>query len=65
MSSAPPERLLKKVIDQDPNYALTYKLLGDFYNIQYQGYRNLNLVHEERVRQLEEKSYSYYSQAEK
>jgi hypothetical protein len=60
-----PERLLKKVIDQNPDYALTYKLLGDYYNIQYQGYYNLNLTHEGKFQQLEEKIYSYYSQAEK
>jgi tetratricopeptide (TPR) repeat protein len=60
-----PQRILEKLIKQYPQKALPYKLLGDYYNIQIKDVSNFEYVQQNKINDLEEKIYTYYSQAVK
>ena len=60
-----PQRILEKIIRQYPQKALPYKLLGDYYNIQLKDISNFEAVEQLKINDLEEKIYTYYSQAVK
>ncbi len=59
-----PQRLLKKIISEAPQNARAYKLLGDFYNIQYKDLSEIDLLEETRIKELEQKIFDNYSKAE-
>jgi tetratricopeptide (TPR) repeat protein len=60
-----PTRILENVIRLYSGKAIAYKLLGDYYNIQLKDISNFEYVQQNKVSDLEEKIYTYYSQAEK
>ncbi len=60
-----PQRLLEKVINQEPDVALAYKLLGDYYDIQLKDISHFEFARGNNIKQLEDKTFSFYSQAEK
>ncbi|MEJ2048859.1 MAG: hypothetical protein P8Y60_03280 [Calditrichota bacterium] len=60
-----PQRILRKIINSYPNYAWTYKLLGDYYQIQLQEFKNFDFASENLVVSLEEKVFNNYSKAVK
>jgi tetratricopeptide (TPR) repeat protein len=60
-----PQKILEKIIKQYPQRALPYKLLGDYYNIQLKDISNFEIVEQVKISDLEEKIYTYYSQAVK
>jgi len=59
-----PQRILENLIEQNPNYAYAYKLLGDYYNIQLNDLSNFEFTKSTEIKKLEEKIYHYYSQAD-
>jgi tetratricopeptide (TPR) repeat protein len=58
-----PRRILENLLNQYPEHARTYKLLGDYYNLQLADISNFDFIREDKVKKLEEKIYTYYSQA--
>jgi uncharacterized protein YozE (UPF0346 family) len=60
-----PQRLLEKVIDQNPDMAFAYKILGDYYDIQLKDLSHFEFARGHNIKELEEKTFSFYSQAEK
>ncbi len=60
-----PQRMLQMIIDQRPQYAWAYKLLGDYYNIQFRDLTNFDFVQNTGVKDLEQKILKNYSQAQK
>jgi len=60
-----PQRLLEKVIEQNPDMAFAYKILGDYYDIQLKDLSHFEFARDDKIKDLEEKIFSFYSQAEK
>lgn len=60
-----PQRLLQRLINQNPENPWAYKLLGDYYDVQFQDYSDFELVREDVLKSLEEKIFSNYSRADK
>jgi len=60
-----PQRLLKKIIIDKPNNALSHKLLGDYYDLQFKEMSKFEFIHKNKIHQLEENIFNHYSQAEK
>ncbi len=59
-----PQRILENLIEQNPNYAYAFKLLGDYYNIQLKDLSNFEFAKATEIKKLEEKIFHYYSQAD-
>jgi hypothetical protein len=59
-----PQRILENLLQQYPDYGYIYKLLGDYYDIQLQDLNNIEFIKSNNLKVLEEKIFSYYSQAE-
>lgn len=59
-----PQRLLQNIIQSYPNYARAYKLLGDYYDIQLRDLSDFDFVQKDDIKDLEEKIFSNYIQAE-
>jgi tetratricopeptide (TPR) repeat protein len=60
-----PQRLLEKIIQGNPKYALAYKLLGDYYDLQLRDLSHFDFAKPATIRSLEEKIFTNYSQADK
>lgn len=60
-----PQRILRKIINSSPNYAWAYKLLGDYYDIQLQQFKNFDFAPENIALSLEEKVFNNFSKAVK
>ena len=60
-----PQRILEKTIKDYPKYALAYKLLGDYYDLQLQDLSHFEFANPTSIKVLEEKIFKNYSQAEK
>jgi hypothetical protein len=60
-----PQRILRKIINSYPNYGWAYKLLGDYYDIQFQEFKSFDFAPENLVLSLEEKVFNNYSKAVK
>jgi len=58
-----PQRILRKINNNYPNYGWAFKLLGDYYNLQFQEFKNFDFAPENLVSELEEKVYNNYSKA--
>jgi hypothetical protein len=58
-----PERFLIKVMEREPLLARTYKLLGDFYNLQLSEVSNSNLASVEKVVETKERVLANYLRA--
>lgn len=58
-----PDRLLKKSLEQSPQYALTHKLLGDFYRLQLSENKNLKILSPEVYGEIREKVFTNYLRA--
>ena len=59
-----PQRILENLLQQNPDYAYIYKLLGDYYDIQLQDLNNFEFAKPNNIKILEEKIFTYYSQAD-
>lgn len=59
-----PQRFLEKMIKQNQEKALPYKLLGDYYELQLSNLNNFEFVDKEKINMLEEKIFDYYSKAQ-
>jgi hypothetical protein len=60
-----PQRLLEKIIQNHPKYALAYKLLGDYYDLQLRDLSHFDFAKPSTISYLEEKIFTNYSQADK
>lgn len=60
-----PQRILQKLIHLYPDNPCPYKLLGDYYELQLVMLKNFNSTLKNKVRDLEEKIFSFYSMADK
>jgi hypothetical protein len=60
-----PKRILEKIIKDYPRYALAYKLLGDYYDLQLQDLSHFEFANPTSIKALEDKIFKNYSQAEK
>jgi len=58
-----PRRILQRIIHTHPNYACAYKLLGDYYNIQYRDFSDVDYLESEKIKELEQKIFQNYSRA--
>ncbi|GEM_PF-3295178 len=58
-----PERILKKIIGENPQFARAYKLLGDYYRLKSE--LSVNDLNESIRDELREKVFTYYHRAEK
>jgi len=59
-----PQRILENLLQQYPDFAYTYKLLGDYYDIQLRDLNNFEFAKPNNIKALEEKIFNYYSQAD-
>jgi hypothetical protein len=59
-----PQRILENLLQQYPDYAYIYKLLGDYYDIQLQDLNNFEFAKPNNIKTLEDKIFFYYSQAD-
>ncbi len=60
-----PQRILEKVIQQNPREAYAHLLLGYYYDLQLKDLNNLDFARQYKITSLEDKIFGYYSQAEK
>ena len=58
-----PDRLLKKSLEQSPQFALAYKLLGDFYRLQLSENENLNILSPDAYGNIRDKVFTNYLRA--
>lgn len=58
-----PDRLLQRSIEQSPQFAWTYKLLGDYYYLQISQNTNLELFAPDSYADIREKVFSNYLRA--
>lgn len=58
-----PDRQLRRVIEQYPDYALAYKLLGDFHRLKISSDLDSTLMNLKAVGEIEEKVFSNYNKA--
>lgn len=58
-----PDRVLKKAIERYPQYAMTYKLLGDYYRLKIELKSNSENREEEKSAALQEKVFNLYYKA--
>lgn len=60
-----PQRILENLLQQNPDYGYIYKLLGDYYDIQLKDLNNFEFAKSTNIKTLEEKIFSYYSEADR
>ena len=60
-----PDRWLKKVIEQFPDYALAYKLLGDYYDMRLSQLAEADFIDKQKVKEWEDKTCTAYLKAVK
>jgi hypothetical protein len=60
-----PIRLLQWAIDNYPEHSLSYKLMGDYYDLQLQGFSDYKIIQDETFKVIEENVFTYYNKAEK
>ena len=60
-----PQRILEKTIKDYPSYAMAYKLLGDYYDLQLRDLSHFDFANPTSIKALEDKIFKNYSQAEK
>ena len=58
-----PDRLLRRSLEQSPQFAWTYKLLGDFYHLQLSQNKNLELFAPDTYADIREKVFFNYLRA--
>lgn len=58
-----PDRLLRKSLEQSPQFALAYKLLGDFYRLQLSENKDLNILSPEVYGDIRDKVFTNYLRA--
>lgn len=58
-----PDRLLERIIAQDPEYATAYKLLGDFYNLKLESPMDSSLIKKEAMDEAIELVFQNYDKA--
>ncbi len=58
-----PQRILRKITNNNPNYPWAFKLLGDYYNLQFREFENFDFAPENLVSELEERVFNNYSKA--
>lgn len=60
-----PQRILEKTIKDHSRYALAYKLLGDYYDLQLRDLSHFEFAKPTTIKSLEDRTFNNYSQAEK
>ncbi len=58
-----PQRIMQRIIRTNPDYACAYKLLGDYYNIQYRDFSDVDYLENGKIKELEQKIFQNYSRA--
>jgi menaquinone-dependent protoporphyrinogen IX oxidase len=58
-----PDRLLERIIVQNPKYAAAYKLLGDFYNLKLDGAVDSTLINREAMAETVDMVFQNYDKA--